>query len=311
MVMHRLARMVPLVFLVSVAVFGLVHLIPGDPAVTLAGDNPTPEQVESIRTALGLDRPVVIQYVDWLRHVLQGDLGASLYQRTPVVEGIAGRLPITLSLTLAAMVVALVIGVPAGVVAASRRGSWIDRAVTVLTTIGIAVPSFWLGLVLIVVFSLQLQWFPAVGYTHFTEGPAMWLWQITLPAITLGVHGAAELARHTRSAMHDALGQDYVRTARAQGLPGGRVLAKHALKNAGVPVLTIAGFQFSILMGGAVIVEQIFGIPGLGSLAIDAVIQKDLPVIQGVVLVAALIVMLTNLLVDLAYGYLNPKVRAS
>ncbi|MDG4834293.1 ABC transporter permease [Solwaraspora sp. WMMD1047] len=305
----RLGRAVILLFLVSVAVFGLVLLIPGDPAVTIAGEDASPQQLDSIRAELGLDEPLPVQYGQWLSGAVTGDLGTSFHTRVPVTESILARFPATFSLTVAALVVALAIGLSFGLVAAAHRGGWLDRALTVTSTAGIAVPHFWLGMVLILAFALTWTLFPAVGYVPLTDDPVGWLRHITLPAVTLGVAAAAELARHTRSAMAEVLLQDYLRTARAKGVRRRTRMLKHALRNAAVPIVTVLGFQVSLLLGGSVIIERMFGIPGLGSLAIDAVQYNDLPVLQGVVLVSALVVVIVNLLTDVAYGLLNPKVR--
>jgi peptide/nickel transport system permease protein len=307
----RLARMIPLLFLVSIGVFGLVYLLPGDPASAIAGEAATPAQVEVVRKQLGLDRPLLTQYGHWVTNFVQGHFGNSLYDQRSVLSSIGQRFPITISLTVAAMFVALALGVPAGILAATRRGSLVDRVVTLLSTFGIAVPGFWLGLLLIVGFSLKLHIFPATGYVSWSRDPGGWLQHITLPALTLGLAGAAELARHTRSALSDVLQQDYIRTARAVGVRSAKVTFKHALKNAAVPILTIISFQVSFLLGGSLVIEQIFNLNGLGSLALVAVGQKDLPVIQAVVMMTALVVMGVNLLTDIAYGYFNPRVRAA
>ncbi|MTD57594.1 ABC transporter permease [Amycolatopsis pithecellobii] len=307
----RVARMVPLLFLVSIGAFGLVYLIPGDPASAIAGQDADPAQVAAIRSQLGLDKPVWEQYWHWISGLAQGRFGTSLYDQTSVVSSIQERFPVTLSLTVAALVVALAIGIPVGILAATHRGTVLDRAITALSTVGIAMPAFWLGLLLIIGFSLKLNVLPAVGYVPWTTDPGGWLEHITLPAVTLGLAAAAELARHTRSALSETLQQDYIRTARMIGIRSHKVNLKHALKNAGAPILTIFSFQVSFLLGGSLVVEQIFNLPGLGSFAISAVGQKDLPVIQAVVMVTALIVMGVNLLTDIAYGYLNPRVRAT
>ncbi len=306
----RLGRMVPLLLLITLGAFSLVLLLPGDPAVTLAGDNPTPDQIERIREVMGLDRPIYAQFVDWLGGIVRGDFGESLYSGTGVTDLILQRIPVTAWLTVFAISIAIAVGVPAGIYAAARRGSWIDRALTVFMSVGITIPSFWLGLILITVFAVNLGVFPAGGYVPISDDAGEWFLRLVLPSVTLAATPAAELARHTRSAMIGVLEQDYVRTARSKGTRERVVLFKHALKNAASPVVTILSFQIAFLLGGSVIVEQIFGLPGMGSLAIQAVHEKDFPVLQGVVVVAALIVMIINLLTDALYGWLNPKVRA-
>ena len=306
----RVLSTVPVVFVVTFVVFGLILLIPGDPAITIAGPDATPEQIETIREGLGLNRPFLVQYVDWLGSVLQGDLGTSLFTSRAVTTSIMESLPVTLTLTLTAIVISLLISVPLAIVSATRRGGWIDRVATVTSSIGIALPSFWLGLMLVLLFSITLGWLPATGYVPLAQDPAAWLQHILLPALTLGVAAAAESTRQLRGSIIEVLQQDYVRTARAKGMRTRKVIGKHVLKNASVPLVTVIGLQVTLLLGGAIVVEQVFGVPGLGQVAISAVTTRDLPVIQGVVLVAVLVAMLSNLLVDLTYGYLNPKVRA-
>lgn len=306
----RFARTVGVLLLVTVCVFGLTALLPGDPAVALAGDDASPELVESIRTELGLDKPLYAQYISWLAGLVQGDLGTSLYSSEAVTQAILNRLPVTLSLTAVAIVIAVVIGVSGGILAARRPGGLIDRGTTVFATLGITVPNFWLAMMFVILFSLILGWLPAVGYTPLSSGFLPWLSSVILPAVALGAAGAAEVLRQTRSSMIDVLSQDYIRTAKAQGISGWAVFWERALKNASVPIVTVIGFQFALLLGGAVIIEKIFSLPGIGSLVIDAVLRKDLPIIQGVVLVNALVVLIINVLTDVAYTVLNPKVRA-
>ncbi|MCF7550524.1 ABC transporter permease [Pseudonocardia sp. WMMC193] len=300
---------VPLLFLVSLGVFALVLMIPGDPAITIAGENATEAQIEATRERLGLNDPLLVQYAGWAGNALTGDLGSSLFSNESVVGAIAGRFPVTLSVTFAAMVIALLIAVPAGIVAALRRGRWQDRAATLFASVGISLPNFWVGILLIMAFALAFPIFPAVGYTPLSEGVGPWVVGLVLPGITLGTTLAAEITRQLRGSLSDTLQKDFIRTARANGLRPGAVIGRHGLKNAAVPVVTVLGFQIGFLLGGSVIVERVFGLPGLGDLAIRAVLQRDIPMIQGIVVVAALIVMLVNLVVDLSYGWLNPKVR--
>ena len=306
----RVLSTVPVVFVVTFLVFGLILLIPGDPAITIAGPDATPQQIEAIRERLGLNRPFLVQYVDWLGSALQADLGTSLFTSRAVTTSIQESLPVTLALTLTAILISLLLSVPLAVLSATRRGGWLDRLATVASSIGIALPSFWLGLMLVLLFSLGLGWLPATGYVPLSEDPANWLRHIILPATTLGVAAAAESTRQLRGSLIEVLQQDYVRTARAKGLRARMVIGKHVFKNASVPLVTVIGLQVTLLLGGAIVVEQVFGVPGLGQVAISAVTTRDLPVIQGVVLIAVLVAMLSNLLVDLTYGYLNPKVRA-
>jgi peptide/nickel transport system permease protein len=311
LVLRRIVFVVPIVILVSFLVFGLVYLVPGDPATTLAGDSPTKEQVAEIRQQLGLDDPIWVQYGRWAGNAVHGDFGESLYSGRSVGDAIAERMPVTLSVAGLAVVVALLIAVPAGLVAATRRGRWPDSVATVAATLGLAMPSFFLGLLLVLVFAIKLDWLPATGYVGITKDPVQWLRHMALPAVTLGGAVAAETTRQLRSSMIDVLQQDYIRTARAKGLRWPAVLTRHSLKNAAGPVITVMGFQIAFLLGGSVIVEQIFALPGLGTLSVDAVLNRDLPMIQAVVLLTAVIVIVVNLLVDVMYGWLNPKVRAA
>lgn len=308
---RKLASTIVLLFLVALMVYGLVLLIPGDPAVTLSGENATEEQIQETRERLNLDDPLVVQFGRWVGNAVQGDLGTSLYSSRGVTDSLRDRFPVSLSLALAATAVALLISIPAGILAALRRGTWVDRAATLGASVGVAVPSFWLGLILVLVFAVWNDVLPSQGYVKFSENAGEWLRHIILPAVALGGAAAATIMRQLRSALVEALDQDYIRTARAKGLRSRMVIGKHALKNAAVPVITVLGIQVSFLVGGSAVVEQVFGIPGIGSLAVTAVYQRDVPMIMGVVVAATLVVVLTNLLVDLSYAYFNPKVRAA
>jgi peptide/nickel transport system permease protein len=310
LIIRRLLALVPMVFIVSLMVFSLVLIIPGDPAITISGENATEAQIQATRERLGLDDPLLVQYGRWAVNAVQGDLGTSLFSNRSVSGAILERVPITLVLTGSALVVALVLAIPAGIIAAMKRGTWVDRVATVGASAGVAMPNFWLGLVLILVLAVWNPWFPALGYVSPFDEPVRGLRHLALPAITLGTAAAAETTRQLRSALSDVLHQDYIRTARAKGLRGHSIIARHALKNAAVPVITVIGLQISVLLGGSVIVEQVFGIPGVGQLAIRAVLERDIPMIQGVVVMTTIIVLLVNLAVDVSYGWLNPKVRA-
>ncbi|MEP1122666.1 MAG: ABC transporter permease [Ilumatobacter sp.] len=310
MLWSRLLGVIPLLFIVTVIVFGLIFLVPGDPAVTLAGENATEERIDEVRSNLGLDDPVVVQYGRWVGDAVQGDFGTSLFSSAKVTDLVGGRFTTTIVLTAGALVFALAVGVPAGVLAASKRGSWVDRLVTLGATTGVALPSYFLAMLLILFLAIRNSWLPATGYVPFGDDPAEWAKSLVLPSIALGSSGAAVTARQLRSSLIDVFAQDYVRTARAKGMRSHTVVLKHALKNAAIPVVTVLGLQISFLLGGTVVIEQIFGIPGLGQLAITAVTEGDLPLIQGIVVVATLVVIGVNLIVDLMYGYLNPKVRA-
>ena len=306
----RLLALVPLLFVVSFVVYSLLLLVPGDPATTLAGDNPTKAQIAATRARLGLDDSLLVQYGRWVGRALRGDLGTSLYSTQKVTSAVASRLPATLSLTFAAIGVALLVAVPAGLLAARRPNGIVDRLTSVGASIGVALPSFWVGVVLIVVFTIKSNLLPPVGYIGLSESPWQWVRHMVLPATALGAVAAAETTRQLRGSMVDVMRTDYVRTATAKGMRHRTVMLKHALKNAASPVLTVLGIQITFLLGGSVIVERMFNIPGLGSLAIDAVLSHDIPVIQGVVIVAVVVSVLANLVVDIAYGFLNPKVRA-
>lgn len=308
---QRLLALIPLLFLVSLITFSITDLLPGDPAEIIVGDEASQEQVDLVHERLGLDDPWPTRYVNWLGDAVQGDMGTSYFNSVEVTDAVWLRLPVTLSLTFAAVVVAILIGVPAGVLAALRPGSWVDRLATAGATLGQAIPNFWLALILAVGFAVKNRWFPATGYTPLTESPSEWLKSITLPSIALGTGAAAVLARQTRSALVGVLQADYVQAARAQGLGARRVVLKHALKNAMLPVITVLAFQVTILLGGAIIVEQVFAVNGLGSLAVTAVRRQDVPMVQGVVMVSVIVVVIVQLVTDLLYGYLNPKARPS
>lgn len=306
---QRLLAMVPLLLIVSVLTFSFTALLPSDPVDLIIGDRGSDEQYEMIRERLGLNEPFVTRYVTWLGRAVQGDLGTSFFNSVRVTDAVLLRMPATLSLTFASVLISVVVGLGAGVAAALRPRSWIDRLATFGATIGQAVPNFWFGLILASVFAVSLRWFPATGYVRLTEDPGGWLRSITLPALALGLSTSAAIARQVRSAMVGVLQQDYIRAARAQGLSARRVIFRHALKNALVPVVTVLSFQITVLLGGALIVEQVFAINGIGSLAIAAVRQQDIPMIQGIVLVLVLVVMAVQLVTDIVYGLINPKAR--
>jgi len=311
-IIRRLAAMVPLLLLISFAVFALVLLIPGDPARTLAGGvHATPEAINQIRHQLHFDEPLVQQYWRWLTHTLRGDLGTPLFQAGSVSSGIGSRFPVTLTLAVGGMVISVLLGVPAGVLAGTRPGSLVDRFATLGSSLGIAVPDFWLAMILVVLFAVGLHALPAIGYTSFSQGPVTWFRHLILPWIALGLAGAATLARQVRGSLIDVLDQDYIRTARAMGIAEREVIGKLALKNALTPAVTILGIQFAYLLGGTFIIENIFSIPGMGTYMLQAIDAKDLPIIQGVVLVTAVIFVVVNLVVDVVYAFLNPKVRIS
>lgn len=310
LVLRRLASAAVVLVGVSLVVFVLVLLVPGDPAVRVAGESASAEQVEAVRTELGLDRPWYEQYREWVGSAVRGDLGSSLVTEQPVTDAILQRLPATISLTAAALLLAVAISVPAGILAAVSRGRILDRVVSVITSLGVAVPSFWLGLLLITHVASRFDFLPSSRYVPFGDSPSKWAFSLVLPAIALGLAPAAEITRQVRSAMVDSLGQDYVRTARAKGLRPSAVVGRHALRNAAVPVVTVIGIQVTLLLSTAVIVEQVFSFQGLGTLAYQAATDRDIPMILGVVVFATLVVTFVNIAVDLSYVFLNPKVRA-
>ena len=307
---RRAVSTVPMLVLVGLITFLLIHITPGDPAAVAAGDNASMEAIEAARVRLGLDKPFLVQFWTWLVKVLHGDLGTSFTSGKPVTELIFERLPTTLSLTAGAILIGLLISVPLGVFAAINRGSWADRLTIFGTSLGIAAPEFFIGLLLVLLVALEWGWLPATGYIPFAEDPIEYFRRLTLPCITLGLGVAAEMARQVRGAMIDVLSRDYIQTARAKGLSTFSVIVKHGLKNAAIPVVTVLGLQVRRLLGGTVIVEQIFAMNGVGQLAVRAVFLRDLPVLLGVALVTATVVLLINLLVDMSYGYFDPKVRA-
>ncbi len=304
-IIRRVGLMVFILLGVSVITFSMMHLVPGDPAEMIAmeryGEEVTAETIEHVRGELGLDQPVYLQYFNWLANVLQGDLGYSFRTDRPVLDEILTRLPATLQLALAGMLIALLIAIPVGIVSATRQYSAVDNISMFGALLGVSMPNFWLGLLLIMFFSVHLGWLPVFGRGGIEH--------LILPAITLGTGMAAITTRLIRSSMLEVLGQDYIRTARAKGLKENVVIYKHALKNAMIPVVTIIGLQFAFLLEGAVIVEVIFAWPGIGRLLVDSIFARDLPMIQGCILFIAAMFVLVNLLVDLSYAYLDPKIR--
>ena len=309
-VVRRILSAIPLLIALSLFVFVLLDLMQGDAARAVAGDNATDADVAAARERLGLDKPLLVRYVLWLAKAVHGDLGQSLLSSQSVSGLIFERVPVTLSLALVAMVIAVLVGIPLGVAAALRPNRPLDRIVTAIASIMMAIPPFILGLVLVLVFSISASLFPATGYSPIGEdGFGAWLNHLVLPAIALAAISGAELARQTRAAMVDTLGMDFMRTVRAKGLRSPMIIGKHGLKNAGVPIVTILGLQASRVLAGAVTVEFVFALPGFGSLAVTAVNQRDVPVILGIVMVSAIGVLIVNLLVDVSYGYFNPRLR--
>lgn len=297
------------VLLAAALVFSALLLIPGDPATAILGLNASPEALASLRAQLGLNDPPLVRFVNWLGGVLTGDFGISINYRRPVGGLIAERLAVSLPLAFGGMLVACALGLPLGVLAALKRGSVLETFLTALSQLGAAVPSFWLGLLLILLFSVELGWLPSSGFVPWNEGAGETLRTLALPILALGLGQAALVTRMTRSALADTLSQDYVRTARAKGLPGRQVVFRHGFRNALVTLLTVLGLSFSQILIGAIVVEQVFALPGLGRLALTAIGTRDFPLLQGEVLVYASIIVLLSFLVDLSYGLLDPRIR--
>ena len=312
LLLRRLAAFVPVLLLVSFGVFMLVGLVPGDPAVTLAGGaNATPAGIAAVRAQLHLNDPLIVQYARWLAGLVHLNLGRSLITGLPVGHDITTRLPVTLSLVVAATVVALIVGVPLGIVSGTRPGGLADTASRVVSSLGIAVPNFWLALLMVSLLAVRWGLFPPTGFVAVTSSPVQWLHDIVLPAVALGVVPAASVARQLRAGLIDVMGAGYVRTAWSKGLGSTSIIVRHALRNAAIPVVTVLGIQIGYLLGGAVIIEEIFAIPGLGTYMLNGITSHDLPVVQGVALVFVVFQMGMSLVVDLSYGLLNPKVRVS
>ena len=307
-IVRRLLFTIPVMLLVATGVFLLLHLAPGDPVGIILGPDASEEQRLAMRRELGLDRSLPIQYVDWLGRVARGDLGRSLFLDKPVVSALAERAQPTLLLTTLALLVAVSVGLPSGIIAARSRGSWLDLGAMTVAILGISMPTFWLGLNLILVFAVTLRWLPVAGYQPLSAGLWESLRYLILPAVTLGIAQAALLARMTRSMMLEVLDQDYIRTARAKGLGERVVISRHALRNAFIPLLTVIGLITAALLGGAVVTEQIFNIPGVGRLLIQAIGRRDFPLVQGTVLIIAAIYVLVNLFVDVLYAVIDPRI---
>ncbi len=308
-IIRRLASTVLVMGIVAVFVFLLLHLSPGDPAAIIAGDNASSEQIAGIRNKLGLNDPLPVQFFRWVFAVLQGDLGISIFSNEPVSKLISQRIEPTLSLALSTLFVAVTLAVTFGVLAAWKVGSWIDRSLMVVSVIGFSVPVFVVGYLLIYVFSINLRWLPVQGYSPIEQGLWPWMERLILPSIALGLAYVALIARITRTSMLEVLAEDYIRTAKAKGVATRSMLLKHALKNAGVPIVTVIGIGVALLIGGVVITETVFNIPGIGRLVVDAISKRDYPIIQGVILIFSGVYVVVNLLVDLSYTLLDPRIR--
>src|ERR1700704_1897027 len=308
-ILGRVLATLPVMAIVAFLVFSLLYIAPGDPAVMIAGDQASPEDVERIRQGLGLDRPFLVQFGSWLRHILHGDLGTSIFTNLPVAALIAQRIEPTLSLMLLTLILTILIAVPLGVVAAWKAGSWIDRTIMAFAVFAFSLPVFVVGYILAYVFALQFEWLPVQGYTPLSKGFWPWLQNLILPSVALGSVYTALIARITRASMLEVLQQDYVRTARAKGLDQRSILFIHALKNAAVPIVTVIGIGIALLIGGSIVTESVFAIPGLGRLTIDAILRRDYPVIQGIVLLFSFLYVLVNLIVDVTYTLVDPRIR--
>jgi peptide/nickel transport system permease protein len=306
---RRLLATIPVLLIVAVLVFLMLRLTPGDPAAVLAGDAANTEQIEQIRKGLGLDRSIPVQFGIWITQMLSGDLGQSYYYKSQVTTLIGQRIEPTVSLALLTITIAVAVAVPLGVLAAWRFGGWLDRALMGFSVMGFSVPIFVLAYMLIWLVSIKLNWLPVQGYKRIGDGIGPWFYHLILPSITLSVVYVALIARVTRAAVLETLGEDYIRTARAKGLPESRVLMRHALSNAAVPIITVIGIGIALLIGGVVVTESVYAIPGLGRLTVDAVLARDFPTIQGVILLFSFVYVAINLLVDLSYVMFDPRIR--
>lgn len=306
---RRLLLMIPVIVMVALLTFLLIRLIPGDPAGQMLGLDATMQEIEEVRQEMGLDQPLYKQFLIWAGNVIKGDLGHSIFLNQPVSTAIVEHLECTISLALLALTYSVLVAVPIGVIAAVKQNAWQDKLVMSFALFGVSAPSFWLGLMAIFIFAVYLGWFPSQGYEMLADGFRQWLWFIILPALSLGIQTAALIARMTRSSMLEVLRQDYIRTARAKGLKENRVIFKHALKNALIPVLTVVGMTLGQLLGGAVITETVFSLPGIGQLVITAIKNRDYPMVQGVIMFIAVIYVCANLLVDILYGWFDPRIK--
>lgn len=308
-ILKRIIATIPVMGFVALFVFSLLYIAPGDPAAVIAGDQATPADVERIRAGLGLDRPYLVRFSEWLFRVIRGDLGTSIFTSLPVTDLIGQRIEPTLSLMVVTLIIAISIAVPMGVLAAWKANTFVDRLIMALSVTGFSVPVFVVGYLLAYVFALTLGWLPVQGYTPLAQGFWPWLENLILPAIALGFIYIALIARITRATMLEVLQQDYIRTARAKGVSEMAILFLHALKNASVPIVTVIGIGIALLIGGAVVTESVFAIPGLGRLTVDAILRRDYPVIQGVVLMFSFVYVLINLAVDVIYTIIDPRIR--
>ncbi|MEM7114641.1 MAG: ABC transporter permease [Chloroflexota bacterium] len=311
LIISRILSTIPLLFVLSLLTFSMVHLMPGSIAVIILDAGATPEAIAELETEMGLDRPFLIQYFDWLRSAFQGDFGDSLFFGAPVRELITESWSVTASIVIGGMVVGIALGLFLGIVAGLQPGSYLDRFSTVGASFGVAIPSFWLGMMLAIVLGVQLELFPVIGYTAFAESPTGWLYSITLASLAMGIPSAALIARQMRSSMANVLQSSYIRAQRAMGLGSWQIVVRHALKNAMIPVVTVIGFRLAVVIGQAFIVENVFVLPGLGRQLATAVQQQDVIFVQGGTIVVAAFIVFANMFIDIIYGFLNPKVRVS
>jgi len=308
-IIRRLIHSIFIIWGVATLVFFGLRAVPGDPVVQFLGPEYTPEAAEAIRHKLGLDEPLHIQYVKWMGNILTGDLGDSIATGETVEQAIRSGFPKTMSIAIVSFALALAIAIPTGIIAALKRNSWIDYCVSVIAFIGVSMPSFWFGIILIILFAVRLGWLPAIGYTSITDSPWDWFKHLLLPGLAVGAGFAAILMRFVRAGLLEVLGSDYVRTARAKGLNERAVIIRHALRNALIPVVTIAGIQLALLLSGTVVIEIVFSIRGLGRILVGAILDKDYPIVQGVILLVSVIFVGANLVVDIIYTFLDPRIR--
>ncbi|HHZ62492.1 MAG TPA: ABC transporter permease [Dehalococcoidia bacterium] len=308
-ILRRLLASIPVVILVGVMTFSILHIAPGDPAVLMAGEEATPADVEAMRVALGFDKPFIVQFGKWSGRLLQGDLGTSIFSQHTIVSLMKPRIEPTLSLAIIAISLSIIIGVPMGVLAAWNQGSFVDRGVMVFAVLGFSIPVFWLGFLFIWAFAVKIHLFPAVGFVSITDGVFPFLRSLTLPALANAIPFSALVARMTRSTMVEVMQEDYIRTARAKGLTEAVVNVRHGLRNAAIPIVTVVGLVFAGLVGGAVVTETVFAIPGLGRLLVDGVVRRDYPIVQAMLMVVAVSYVFVNLAVDITYAFLDPRIR--
>ena len=308
-ILRRLLASIPVVILVGVMTFSILHIAPGDPAVLMAGEEATPADVEAMRVALGFDKPFIVQFGKWSGRLLQGDLGTSIFSQHTIVSLMKPRIEPTLSLAIIAISLSIIIGVPMGVLAAWNQGSFVDRGVMVFAVLGFSIPVFWLGFLFIWAFAVKIHLFPAVGFVSITDGVFPFFRSLTLPALANAIPFSALVARMTRSTMVEVMQEDYIRTARAKGLTEAVINVRHGLRNAAIPIVTVVGLVFAGLVGGAVVTETVFAIPGLGRLLVDGVVRRDYPIVQAMLMVVAVSYVFVNLAVDITYAFLDPRIR--